>query len=161
VSNRTLLFILIGVVVVAIAVGLTLYFTRGAHIRLEGAIQNYRTLAVEQNASLAFVDFRLSNPADYPFVVKKVTLTLITRDGERLEGTNIAEIDAQRIFDFYKILGQKYNPTLLVRDKISPHSTWDRMLGARFDAPESKIQNPKQIRLRIDDVDGAWSEIVK
>lgn len=138
-----------------------MYFTRGSHIRVEGAIQQYRTLAVEDYASLAFLDFRITNPADYPFVVKKVTVTITTEDGQRLTGENIAEIDARRIFEFYTSLGQKFNETLLARERIPPKATWDRMIGVRVEAPEAKIRQPREVRLRIDDVDGAFSELVR
>jgi len=161
VSRRTFVFILLGIGIVAAALGVTLYLTRGSHIRLEGAIQHYRTLAVEDYASLAFLDFRITNPADYPFVVKKVTVTITTSSGDKVVGENIAEIDARRIFDFYKHLGPKYNETLLARERIPPKATWDRMIGVRLDAPEASIRQPKEIRLRIDDVDGAFSELVR
>ncbi len=160
-SRRTLYFILLGIVVVACGVAAVMYFTRGSHIRVEGAIQQYRTLPVEDNASLAFLDFRITNPADYPFVVKKVTVTITTQDGQKLAGENIAEIDARRIFEFYTNLGQKYNETLLARERIPPKATWDRMIGVRVEAPEAKIRQPKEVRLRIDDVDGAFSELVR
>jgi hypothetical protein len=161
VNRQVLVYIAAGLAVVAAAIALTLFFTRGSHLELTGTVQKVRTLAVEDNGSIAVVDFRFTNPSDYTYVVKKVTVTFTTQDGQKLEGQNIAEIDARRVFEGYPALGQKYNETILPKDKIPAKQTTDKMIAVRFDVPEAKIQNPKQIRIRIDDVDGAISEIIK
>jgi hypothetical protein len=161
VNRRILAFTAVGLAAVAVVVAIVLFATRGSHLELRGTIQKVRTLAVEENNSIAIVDFRFTNDADYPYVVKKVTVTFTTQDGTKLEGENIAEIDARRVFEGYPTLGQKYNETLLAKDKIAPKQTADRMIAVRFDAPEAKLQNPKEIRIRIDEVDGAISEIIK
>jgi hypothetical protein len=161
VNRQVLIYVAAGLAVVAAAIALTLYLTRGSHLELTGTVQKVRTLAVEENSSIAIVDFRMTNPSDYTYVVKKVTVTFTTQSGEKLEGQNIAEIDARRIFEGYPALGQKYNETILPKGKIPARQTSDKMISVRFDAPEAKIQNPKQIHIRIDEVDGAISEIIK
>jgi hypothetical protein len=149
----------VGLAVVAGGLATVLYLNRGSHIELKGAIKKVRTLPVEDTGSIAIIDFHLINPGDYAFVVKRAVVTLTTQDGQKLEGTNIAEIDARRLFEYYPTLGQKFNSTLLAKERIGPKETPDRMLAVRFDVPEARIQMPKEIRIRIDDVDGAYSEL--
>ena len=160
-NRRTAFFILIGLAVAAGALSLVLYLTRGSHLELKGSVQKFRTLAVEENNSIAIIDFRFINPSDYTFVVKKVTVTLTTADGQKLEGANIAELDARRVFEYYPALGQKFNETLRAKEKLGSRQTLDRMIAVSFSAPEAKLQSARQIRVRIDDVDGASSEIVR
>ncbi len=160
-NRRTAFFILIGLAVAAGALSLVLYLTRGSHLELKGSVQKFRTLAVEENNSIAIIDFRFINPSDYTFVVKKVTVTLTTADGQKLEGANIAELDARRVFEYHPALGQKFNETLRVKEKLGSRQTLDRMIAVSFSAPEAKLQSARQIRVRIDDVDGASSEIVR
>ena len=38
------------------------------------------------------------------------------------------------------LLGQKFNDTLVLRDRIPGHTSEDRMVAARFDAPESRME---------------------
>jgi len=82
-----------------------------------------------------------------------------SRDGKTVEGMNVAEVDARRVFSYYGSLGQKYNDTLVIKEKIAPKQTLDRMLAARFDLPESQINQRARLRLRVEDVDGVVSEI--
>jgi hypothetical protein len=159
--RRLLPFVAIGLVIVAAVLSLTLYLTRGTHLELRGSIQKLRTLAVEDAGSIAVVDFRFINPSDYPFIVKKLTVTFATADGRTLEGDNISEVDARRVFEYYPVLGQKFNETLRLKEKVGARQAMDKMIAVRFNVAESEIQSPRQIRIRIDDVDGAVSEIVK
>ncbi len=46
-----------------------------------------------------------------------------------------------------------------MRDKLPPHTSWDRMVAARFEVPESKLQARKRFLVRIEEVDGPVTEI--
>ena len=140
--------------VVAIAVMLVLHGQKGAHINLTGKILKVRTAPIEDNSSLAVVDFRVTDPADYSFMTDKVTLVLVDASGKRTEGDTISELDAKRIFESMPLLGEKYNPSLLKAERIGAHQTVDRMTSARFEVPESALQSRKNIILRIEEVDG-------
>src|SRR6266542_1938402 len=111
----------IGVVVVVLAVAGVLYMQRGAHIELKGSVLKVRTMALDDNSSLAAVDFRFANPADYPFVVGSCTVILEDASGKAQEGFAVPEVDARRLFEYYPLLGKKYNDTLVIKDKIPPH----------------------------------------
>jgi hypothetical protein len=41
-----------------------------------------------------------------------------------------------------------------MRDSIPPHNSWDRMVAARFEVPESKLEARKRLLVRIEEVDG-------
>lgn len=146
-------FVGIGIVVVALAVGSILWMQGGAHVHLTGSIQKVRTLAVEDTGTLAVADLRVQNPSDYQFIVRSIQMFLTTADGQEVEGQNVSEKDAKAVFQYYPALGQKYNDTLLIRTKIAPGKSLDRMLAARFELPEAKVQARKQLRIHIVELD--------
>lgn len=151
----------IGAVVVAILVYGTFYVQRGAHVELKGQVMKVRTAPMDDYTSVAVVDFRFTNPADYPFIVRKAELSIIGPDGNRYEGFPVAESDANRLFEFYPGLGQKYNEPIREREKINARATDDRMIVARFEAPQRILDGRKQLTVRVEDVDGPVSELVE
>lgn len=152
-------FLGIGLAVVAAAIVLTLIGTKGSHLELDGKILKVRVLSLNPNASIVVVDFRAKNPSDLVFVVKNVTMTLQPAAGDPVDGTSISKFDVENVFKYEKLLGDKYNDVLSIRDKISPRQTADRMVGARFELGESAIDTRKSIKLQIEDMDGAMAEI--
>ena len=147
----------IAVLVVAAVIGGVFFMQRGAHLELQGRILKVRTAPLDENSSVAVLDFRFTNIADYPFTVRSVTIAMEDGSGNRIEGTGIAETDAQRLFEAIPLLGQKYNASLIVREVIPGHTTEDRMIAARFDIPEAQIEKRRQITIRIEDVAGPVS----
>jgi hypothetical protein len=120
-----------------------------------------RTQAMDERSSVVILDFRFVNPSDHSFVVRTATVFLVEANGDKIEGTPVADIDARRVFQYYPLLGQKYNESLKIRDKVAPHESMDRMIAARFEVPESTLQDREKFIIRIEDVDGAVSEIVE
>jgi hypothetical protein len=159
-SKQFLLTFGIGLAVILIVVAGILYLQRGAHVELKGAILKVRTMGMDDNSSLAVVDFRFVNPSDYPFVVRSVDVTA-TVDGQNSSSTPVPEVDAKRIFEYYPILGQKFNTSLLTRDKIPGRKSEDRMIVARFEMPVAKLDARTNLKIRIEDVDGPVSELVE
>ena len=151
----------IGVGVILIAVIGVFYVQRGAHVELKGAILKVRTQALDENSSVAVIDFRFVNPADYPFVVRSVEVSMQGADGKSYDGESISEVDTKRIFQYYPLLGQKFNDTLLMRDKIAPRQSQDRMIAARFVLPVKILEARQNLKVRIEDVDGPISEIAE
>ena len=158
---RLLLFALIGLAAVAGAVAWVFHIQRGAHMELSGSILKVRTLATDQNSSVALIDLRVTNQADYPWMVKTVTVSVIDAEGYLVEGSTIADADAARLFDYFPLLGQKYNDSLTYRSRIQPHQTVDRMIGARFEVPEAQVLARKNLTIRVEEVDRGASEIVE
>lgn len=159
--KQLLPYVGIGVVAVAALVAAILYIQRGAHLELKGSIQKVRTLATDDASAVVVIDFRFVNPSDYRFVVRKVEVSMEDQQGRVLEGAVASEVDAKRLFDSYPVLGQKYNETLLMRTKVGPRESMDRMVAVRFEIPEKLLQARKQLRIRVEDVDGAVSEILE
>ncbi len=150
-----------GLAVVCAGIFGFLFLTKGAHLELQGEILKVRVLALNPNASLVVVDFRVTNPSDVPFVVKAVKMRLDPMAGEVVEGTSVSKPDVDNVFKYEKLIGPKYTDVLSIRDRVAPHQTVDRMVGARFELPESGIEGRKNIRLHIEDVDGPVAEIVE
>jgi len=149
----------IAVVVVLAIIGGVFYIQRGAHVELQGRILKVRTAPLDDNNSVAVVDFRFTNIADYVFAVRDVTVTVDDAAGNPVIGTTVADTDARRLFDAIPLLGQKYNSSLIVRDKIAAHGSEDRMIAASFKIPEAQLEKRKQLTIRVEDVDGPVSEL--
>jgi len=153
-SKNILIAMGVGILCVAIAVAMIFHMQRGAHIELTGKILKVRTAPLEDNAAVLVADFRVADPADYAFLVNKVSLILVDSHGKQIEGDMISELDAKRIFDAIPLLGPKYNPSLILREQIAAHATVDRMTSARFEVPDAVLQARKNLILRIEEADG-------
>ena len=92
-------------------------------------------------------------------MVRTVTVVMEDPDGKLYNGATVSESDAKTLFQYVPLLGQKFNDTLLMRDKVASGATEDRMVAVRFDAPESRIDARKRFLLHIEDVDGPVTEI--
>jgi hypothetical protein len=152
-------FVGIGLIVVAIAIVWIFYIQRGAHVELTGSILKVRTLALDEQSSAIILDFRVLNPSDYPFIVRKTSVYLTDPGGQTIEGEPISDVDANRLFQYFPMLGQKFNESLVDRTRISAHQSMDRMLAVRFDLPEALLKSRKGLRLRIEELDGPVSEL--
>jgi hypothetical protein len=153
-----LAFSLAVVIVLAIIAGV-FWVQRGAHLELRGQILKVRTAPLDENHSVAVVDFRFQNPADYEYDVKEVTVTVQDKAGTNIAGMTISEMDAQHLFEAIPLLGEKYNPSLIVRNRIAPHATEDRMIAASFAIPEQQLDMRRAIMVRVEEADGVISEI--
>lgn len=149
-----LLFLAIGILVAGAAAFFTLEVNKGSHLTLEGKILKIRTLPTDDKSCIVVVDFRVRNAAKLPFVVREGTISITTADGKEVEGETIARSDMNRVFDYYKILGPKFNEVLIVRDRINGGDGIDRMLAARFTIAAADADQRKSIRLTLLDVDG-------
>jgi hypothetical protein len=159
---RAAVIALIAVLIVGAVLAGGLYWTRFNHLELQGKVLSVRSFAPEPNQTITVIDFRATNPSKDQFVVKDVDVYLETKDGKTIDAANFAEGDAQRVFDYYKVLGKKYNQTLLTREKINPGQTVDRMIAVRFDVSDQDVTNRKAVKVVISDIDNqAKSEIVE
>jgi hypothetical protein len=160
-SKSFLTALVIGIAVIAVAITGVLYMQRGARVGLLGSILKVRTAPLDENSSVAVIDFRYRNPANDPFIVRTVTVILEDADGNQYNGSTVSESDAKRLFEGLPLLGQKYNDTLVMQDKIPSGASADRMVAARFEAPEARLEKRKRFVLRIEDVDGPVTEFTE
>lgn len=159
-NRQFLVFLGIGLAVVAVVVGVTLYGTKGAHLELDGKILKVRTLATDEKNAIVVVDFRVVNRATkQTFVVQDAFVVVTGPDGKTVEGETVARTDVNRIFDYYKMLGQRYNETLIIRDKVAGGQTMDRMVVSTVALPEADVEGRKNLTLRLHDIDGPTFEI--
>jgi len=161
VSKQFVVFLLVGLAVVAVGLGFVLIGTKGNHLELNGTILKVRILPLSPVASLAVVDFRVTDPSDIAFVIKSASLTLEPATGPMLDGMMVSKPDVENVFKYNPILGPKFNDVLGMRDRIAPHQRLDRMVGARFEIPESQAEERKAIHLHVEEMDGVTADFVE
>jgi len=160
-SKNLLLSCGIGMACVLVVVGIVLFIQRGAHLDLPGQVLKIRTAQLEDGSSVAVTDFRVANTSDHPAEVRTVTVYAEDKQGNRVAGTTIADIDAKRLMDGIPVLGQKYNKSLRTKDWIPGRASWDRMIAARFEFPEAQLQQRKNLIVSIEEIDGKIFEIAE
>jgi hypothetical protein len=156
VNRQSAVAIAIGLVIVAVAVGVILQTTRKNRVELTGSVLRLRSHSVDPENTVVFADIRVTNPSTQQFVVKQVDVYM-----DDVQGETFSESDAQRLFTYYPVLGKKDNPNLIVRQKINPGETIDRMVTVRFPGPDDKVQGRKSFRIVVTDADGAKTEIAE
>jgi hypothetical protein len=155
------MFLIVGLAVVGIGIGLMWMGTKGNHLELTGTILKVRVLPLSPVASLVIVDFRVVDPTDIPFVMKGASLTLEPSSGETLEGMTVSKSDIENVFKYNPILGPKFNDVLGIKDRIEPRQRLDRMVGARFELPEAQTEERKAIHLHVEEMDGVTADLVE
>jgi hypothetical protein len=143
-----------GLAIIALAVGGIFFMQRGSRIELPGKILKVRTAPLDDDSSIAVIDFRVANPSDVLFEVRTVTVEMEDNQGKSYLGQSVSEVDSKRLFEALPILGLKFNPTLLMRDRIGSHGSADRMIAARFQTPMALLDTRKRFVVRIEEIDG-------
>jgi hypothetical protein len=157
--RRFYLYLLPGLAVIALVVALSLWSNRGAQVRLESRILKTRLVATEEKAAVAILEVRIENPANIRFVVRALDFFVIDARGRETPGMVVAQVDLDRVLDYYKDAGPRYNPVLVFQQALAPRSTSDRTLAAQFPFSASDLDARRAWRIRIEDVDGAVVEI--
>jgi hypothetical protein len=149
----------LGLVVVGFLIIGTLFTTKSGHLSIEGKVMKVRSLSTDEQNTLLIVDFRAHNEAKIPFMSREAKVVVAKPDGSEVEGDTIAQSDMDRVFDYYKTLGPKYNPVLIQRDRIKGGETMDRMVAASVALPEADVEKRKNLTVRLYDVDGQSFDI--
>lgn len=153
----------IGFAVAALIIGFVIWRgfveTKGNHLEPAGKIGKVRAEKVDDNEMIAIIDFNLRNDADVELVVRNLEADLTTSDGATVNGVMIAAADLDNFFRNYPNIGEKFNPPLKARDTLAGHQSTDRMVGVRFDVPESVWEKRKEVTLRIEDKTGPVTEL--
>lgn len=147
-------YTLVGMVAAALAVGLAMWGNRGAQVRLEVASLKTRTVATDENSSILILELRIKNPAQVPFVVRQMRMGVTPRGGEVVAGKVVAELDLDRVLDYYKHLGPRFNPTLKARERLGGGAVIDRSAAASFPISEAALTAREGVVVEIEDVDG-------
>ena len=133
--------------------------TKGNHLEPVGKIGKVRAEKVDDNEMIAIVDFNLRNDSDVEMVVRTMEAEMTAADGSAIDGSMISAPDLPNFFMNYPGIGEPFNPALKVRDAVPGHQATDRMVGIRFDVPESVWTNRKAVVLRIEDKTGPIVEM--
>jgi hypothetical protein len=149
----------IGLVVVAIVIVGVLVTTKSVHLSVDGKVMKVRALSTDPQNTLLVVDFRAHNEAQIPFMSREAKITVTKADGSEVEGDTIAQSDMDRVFDYYKTLGPKFNPVLIQRDRIKGGETMDRMVAGSVALAEADVEKRKNLTVRLYDVDGQTFDI--
>jgi hypothetical protein len=56
----------------------------------------------------------------------------VKADGTVVGSVPVSDVDATRLFQYYKMLGPKYNPSLLMHNRVAGRQSLDRMIAAAF-----------------------------
>jgi hypothetical protein len=147
-----------GLAVVAVIVALVFYAKRGSHMEPKGSVLKERTLGLNETSSLLGLDIRVINDSDVTMVIRSISMSVDLSDGRTVDGMLLSKADLKSTFDYYPLLGEKYNETLAARDEIPLRSTADRMIAASFAASLADLDARKQVKVRIEDATGAVAE---
>jgi hypothetical protein len=149
-------YALLGLVGLALVVGVVLWLNLGSHVRLEGKILKVRLVATGEDTSVAVVEFRVNNPAKVAFVVRDVRMVLTDAEGTRVEAMMVSQPDLDRVLGYYPAEGPRYNEVLRARSKIAAGKQGDDWCAAgAYGLPAGKLAGRRNLELEIEDVDGA------
>ena len=151
----------IAFLIVAVLLALVLWGNRGSQVRLEAKILKTRLIPTDDAACLAVLEARVNNPANVKFVVKDVRFRVVLADGTSLDGDQVAQMDLDRVLDYLKIHGPRYNPVLKPKDSFNGNSTVDRTIVASFPRAAADIEKRKGFVIEVDDVDGAVTRLAE
>jgi hypothetical protein len=155
-----MIFMAIGVVVMAVVVGGVFTGTKGSHLELKGTVLKSRTGELDEKRSIAILDFRIANPSNILFVVREVKVTVEKADGTKVEGQLVPKMNLKQVFEFNKFLGEQYNDALSIKDRVPAHGQIDRMVATSFEVPVAELDASKSATLYIQDMDGAEFQTV-
>src|SRR6185295_7533962 len=127
-SKTFWIFLVVGLIAVAIAVSMTWDASKGGHLQLDGQIRHVRTFAASPKATIMIVDIHENNPSDIGFKIKDVQMTLDGVSGDAT-GKLISKYDLNNIFAAMKEIGPKFNEAFGMGDVIQPRSSSDMMIG--------------------------------
>jgi hypothetical protein len=144
----------VGLLAVLVAAAVFYWINRGSQVRLEGRIAKARVVATDDNACVVILELHLRNPASVPFWIQEVRMTVAGSEGIRM-----VEADLDRMLDYYKVEGPRYNPVLKAREKIGGGQALDRTVAAGFQMSAAAAARTPELIVRVADVDGAETEI--
>jgi hypothetical protein len=140
-----------------IAGGVVLY-NRDTAPRLDGEITQVRTLGMDQNSSVAIVNFEAVNGSNNLLILARRDLAVIDKNGIRRQGSTISVSDLKYLFELYPVLGGMGHEPLVDRVRVEPGQPLRGILASRFDLPKHELDQRQAIILQTQDVDGKQSE---
>jgi len=149
-------FGLLGALVVA---GSILFYNRGAKPTIEGRITQVRTLAMDQENSVAIVNFLAENTSDRVLIINRRELEVIDGNDNRHVGMTISAPDIAELFKYFKALGGMGDAPLVPRLEVAPGDEIRGLMAARFPVPKHELDARKTIKIKVSNIRGRTSEI--
>jgi hypothetical protein len=146
-------------IAVGVAGAVALFLTRGPQQRLEGEFTEVRLLKVEETATVALVNFAAENVTNRPFVANDRNLELINADGRAVAGMLVSGPDLYDLFKYFPDLGGMKDEPFLAKRRIESGESFRGLIAARFEVPESLMQQRQGLVLRLVDGAGRPTEI--
>jgi hypothetical protein len=153
--------ILAGLAIVGLLLAGAFYIQWDAHMKLDGRFMKVRTLNAVPEATIVIIDARLINTSGYTYIVGETKVEMEDAKGNRTEGTQIAEMDGDRLFEGYPALGQRFNPNLKIRDKLAAGTTADRQFSVHFPFTAAEVAARKRFIVTVRELDGLESQIAE
>jgi len=142
-----------GLALIGLVVAGVMFMQRGDAIEIQAKFLKVRTAPLDDDSTVAVVDLRITNPSNLVLEIRQVQMEMEDAGGMRT-GDVIGEGDTKRVFEALPVLGQKYLDTLSMRQRISPRSTRDYMVAARFSVPLAQVDARKRFILHVEEADG-------
>jgi hypothetical protein len=151
--------VLSGLLGALLITGGVLLFNRDTAPRLDGQITQVRTLGMDQNSSVAIVNFEAVNGSNNRLIIARRDLLVVGKDGAERAGSTISVSDLQYLFELYPALGGMGFEPLVDRVRLEPEQPLRGILAARFDMAKHDLDQRQAIIFRVEDVDGKRSEL--
>jgi hypothetical protein len=148
-----------GLVGALLLAGGLLFYNRDAVPRLDGKITQVRTLGMDQNSSVAIVNFDAVNGSDNLLILARRDLLVVDKSGIEHTGSTISVSDLKYLFQLYPALGGMGFEPLVDRVRVESGKPVRGILAARFDLPKDALDQRQAILFRIEDVDGKQSDL--
>jgi hypothetical protein len=148
---------LLSIAAALVGIGITLFLVlennKGSRMILEGKILAVNVIKFDEKSSGILVNFRITNPADFPYVTEEGRLEVELADKSKPEIQPVAASSVDQMLA-YSPSTPRLNEALLPRTKLKPKQTVDRMLAFRTDTPADALEGRKALRLTIEEADG-------
>jgi len=154
VSAKFPIFFGISIVLLLLGLWFGWFSTADARLEVTGEILKVRTLELTPETTLVMLDFRMKNESNVDFVLKEAILHWTSEDGADHEMDPVSRPDLDRILQYAKQAGPKFNETFVMREKLGGKAMLDRMASGVAKVSEPAFAKRKNLFLRLTDMDG-------
>jgi hypothetical protein len=159
VSAKFPIFFGIAITMLALGMWFGWFSTADSRLLLTGEILKVRTMELTPETTLAILDFRMKYDSNILFALREASVVWTAADGSLKETDPVARPDLERIMQYAKQAGPKYNEMFVMGEKLTSKAMVDRMAAGVVKAPEADFLKRKSVTLRLTDMDGKTFEL--
>ncbi len=134
--------------------GILIVYNWGATPRLQGKITAVRTLGMEQNSSVAILNFSAENISNYEVKIDYRLVEVIDELGDLYEGRIISVFDIQQLFKYFPDLGGMLDEPLVSNKTLVPGESLSGLVAARFEIPKHQLDARRELVFQTMDLEG-------